>query len=881
MHKYIDKYRDNYFLRKRLRIFLVPDVVLVLFYLLLSLSGCNSHDFGHSIGTEKISFNQRWTFHKGPLDSTQVFVGGELPLNGLIDTARWYNIMLPHDWSIFGAFSKTNARKNNGHALPTGIGWYRKTFSLPSADRYKHIFIAFDGVYRNCTVWINGHKLGDQLTGDVAFSYNLSKYLHFDDRSNILVVRVDNSQKPDAAWYTGSGINRNVWLIKKMPITIDEQQSNYDARIKMPHLNDAIPSRRMENAVAEITQDLVIDNMGMPAIKKVKDEYEQKELKAQQHLLDMRIQIKTTIYDENNFQVAQKTGSVKPTPGRQHIRWNLSVKNIKPWSPEDPYVYTWEVELRQGSHIIDRIRKPLGFRDIRFDSAKGFFLNGVPAKIKGVCMSSDWGAMGTAYNYSAMTRQLKILKDMGCNAIRTIHQPPAPEMLSLCDSMGFLVMDEVFDNWHALSEAVKKDSNATRLYQQQLADFIKRDRYHPSVILWSLGNTGALGATPLGVKMATEMTQIIRGLDSTRAITAAMNELDPKLNKIASSGLLDVLGFNFHDELYDSLPHYYPGKAFIATGTAAALESRGVYPKHLPDSIAYLPSAGKDGLADTVGTNWAVSAYDKYAAPGGNTHERALLAIKNKDFISGCFVWTGFDFLGGNLPYPFPARSSYTGIVDLSGLHKDVYFMYQSEWASKPMLHVFPGWNWNAADTVSVWAYYSQADSVELLLNGHSLGKRSKGDGKSGDTPLHVSWRVPYKAGKLEVIAKKDGVTVLTQEVKTAGPAVRLAASVDQAFFRGIIGDLIFVTVRLTDEKGVLVTNDDREITFSIKGPATLVGLSNGYQAGSRSLKGKTLSTWKGKVVAIIEPKVSKGHIELDMQGEGMEIVRENILVGE
>jgi len=845
------------------------------------MSGCTSHDFGHSIGTEKISFNQRWTFHKGQLDSTQVFVNGQLPLNGLIDTARWYNIMLPHDWSIFGKFSKENLDKNGGHALPTGIGWYRKTFNLPTSDRYKHIFIEFEGAYRNSTVWINGHRLGSQRAGDVGFTYDLSKYLHFDDRSNVLVVSVDNRQQPAADWYTGSGINRNVWLIKKMPITIDAVESYYAARIQMPHRNDSVPSNRMEEAVAVVNQDVVIDNMGMPAIEHEEDKYEKKQLESQQQRLGLRIQIKTTIYDANNFQVAQKTGSVKPTRGRQHIKWQLKLRDIKPWSPDVPYLYTWEVELRQGAHVIDRIRQPLGFRDIRFDSLKGLYLNGIQTPIKGVCLAADWGPLGTAYNYSAMTRQLKILKDMGCNAIRTVHQPPAPEVLSLCDSMGFLVMDEAFDNWNDLAASVYKDSMATWIHQKQLGDLIKRDRCHPSVFIWSLGNTGQLDKDTLGLRMATGMRQIIRGLDSTRLITAAMNQIEPKQNRLARSGILDVLGFNYNSAFYDSLPHFYPGKSFIATEVAGALETRGAYTARIPDSAIYLPGSAKDRFADTTGTNWAVSAYDLYAARWGTTHEAALLSVKNRDFIAGSFVWTGFDYMGGHLPYPFPARSAYSGIVDMAGLHKDVYFMYQSEWAAKPVLHVFPEWNWNEGDTIHVWAYYSQADSVELLLNGQSLGKRCKGDGKPGDSPLHVSWQVPYKAGKLEVVTKKGGQTVLTQEVKTAGAATKLAASVDQAFFRGIIGDLIFVTVRLTDENGVLVTGDDREIEFSIKGPAALVGLSNGYQAGSRSLKGHTLRTWKGKVVAFIEPKVNKGHIELDMQAAGMEEQREGILVGE
>lgn len=843
--------------------------------------GCNSHDFGHSIGTERISFNQRWTFHYGRLDSAQVFTGGKLPLNGLMDTTHWRAVMLPHDWSIFGKFTAENSRKNGGSALPMGMGWYRKTFDLPSTDKYKHISIEFDGVYRNSTVWINGHKLGDQHNGHIGFAYDLSKYLHFNERPNVLVVRVDNTQQPAADWYTGSGINRDVWLVKKMPITVDDNESYFYTTVKMPARNSTMPSKRMKGVVAELSQELVIDNMGMPAVQAITDNYEKKELEAQQHRLTLPIQIKTTIFDENNFQVAQKNGSVKPKPGRQHINWKLQIKDFNPWSPDDPYLYTWEIELRQGSHLIDRIRKPLGIRDIRFDSAKGFQLNGVYTKIKGVCMNSDWGALGTAYNYSAMTRQLKILKDMGCNAIRTIHHAPAPQMLSLCDSLGFLVMDEAFDDWRVLAREQRSDTNASKRNEQILSRFIKRDRFHPSVILWSLGNTGHLESDTNSVHMAENMIRVIRSLDSTRPVTAAMTLLDPKENKLAASGVLDVLGINYHNENYDSLPHYYPGSAFLATETTDALETREAYATKIPDSTQFLPENLQQHYADTTGTHWTISAYDRYATPWGMTHEAALQSIQNKPFISGSFVWTGFDYMGGSLPFPFPARSAYSGIIDLAGLHKDVYFMYQSEWADKAILHIFPHWNWKPGDTVNVWAYYSQADEVELLLNGKSMGKRSKGDSKPGDTRLHVSWRVPFKAGKLEAIARKDGVTILTQEVKTAGPAARLMASVDQAYFRGIIGDLIFVTVRLTDENGVLVPNDDQNIEFSVKGPASLVGLSNGYQAGLLSPKGNVFRTWKGKVVAIIEPKVNKGHIELDMKAEGLEPVREGILVGE
>lgn len=830
-----------------------------LFLMACLLTGCSSPAYGPSVGTELTNFNQRWEFHKGDMDSTVAFTGNEASINPK-DSSLWTRLTLPHDWSIEDSFDVNSPATNQGGALSGGIGWYRKTFVMPSSDSAKHIQIRFDGIYRHSKVWINGHFLGYRPNGFISFTYSLTPYLYFDERPNVLVVRVDNSEQPNARWYTGSGINRDVWLIKKGPMTINQQESFFYASVRTDSVQSNDPDDPKTKQVARLTQELVLDF----------DQYSSKSL-----------QINSTIYDKRNLQVAHKSGSWKPVEGESKLIWEWDLEDFKFWSPEDPYLYTWEVEVRQGSHVIDRLRLPLGIRKFRFDSTKGFFLNGQPTKIKGVCLHSDWGAMGTAYNYSAMLRQLKLLKEMGCNAIRTAHNPPAPGMLSLCDSMGFLVMDEAFDAWQKKKTKYDYSQDFAEWHKKDLEALIKRDRNHPSVFMWSIGNEIREQFDTSGIRLTKELVAIVKGLDETRPVTAGLTEMEPEKNNIVKADALDVLGFNYKSDQYDLLPKRFPGKSFIASETVSALETRGAYQNMPTDSIVYMPASSKEKFAKNVNGDWTVSAYDKVAAYWGTTHENAWRALKNKSYIAGTFVWTGIDYLGEPVPYPYPARSSYYGIIDQAGLAKDIYYFYKSEWTDEPVLHVFPHWNWKPGKVVDVWAYYNQADEVELLLNGKSLGTRHKGDGKDGGNEFHVVWKVPFEPGTLEAISRKNGKIILNDEIKTAGPAIKVEANVDQSTLHGQTGDLCYVTVRLTDENGTLVPNDDRELQFSVKGPATLAGLNNGYQADLHSFKGNTYRTWKGKCVAIIRPTVPHGRIELHIKGEGLQDRTWSIHIGE
>ena len=362
--------------------------------------------------------------------------------------------------------------------------------------------------------------------------------------------------------------------------------------------------------------------------------------------------------------------------------------------------------------VKDVVETKIGIRNFRFDVKNGFYLNEVPTKILGVCMHHDLGALGAAFNKSAAKRQLQLLKEMGCNAIRTAHNMPAAAFLDLCDEMGFLVMDEAFDSWQKKKNKYDYSKDFAKWHQQDLEAMIVRDRNHPSVFMWSIGNEIREQFDSSGIALTKEMVAIIKALDTTRPVTSALTENILSKNFIAQSGALDLLGFNYKQNAYDSLPIRFAGKPLIAAETASALETRGVY--LLPADSNYLwPSDSKDTKSGNV--DYTCSAYDNTYAYWGTTHENSWLSVKNRPFMSGLFVWSGFDFLGEPVPYTYPARSSYYGIIDLAGIPKDVYYMYQSEWTKKPVLHVLPHWNWQKGQIVDVWAYYNNADLVSYI----------------------------------------------------------------------------------------------------------------------------------------------------------------------
>lgn len=791
------------------------------------LAGCTAQKKMRYTGG-KLSFDKGWMFH----------LGADTAAPGTGETTRWRPVSLPHDWSIEGAFSAANPAGNQGGALPGGIGWYRKQFTLVPADSVQKVLIRFDGVYRYSKVWINGHLLGERPNGFISFDYDMTPFLRFDGRPNTLLVRVDNSQQPNSRWYTGSGINRDVWLIKKGALSINDRESFFFATVKTAN-------------AALVRQQVAIDYR-LQSLGEVK--------------------VRSTVYDATHHPVNSMEEHWQP---RQHsgskvLHSAFELKDFKTWSPGQPYLYTLEVELSQGGQVMDRLRLPLGIRSFHFDPRKGFFLNGRPTKIKGVCLHGDYGVLGTAYHYSAMVRQLRLLKAMGCNAIRTAHNPPDPGMLDLCDSMGFLVMDEAFDMWEKKKTKYDYSRDFVAWHQRDLQDQIKRDRNHPSVFMWSIGNEIREQFDTSGIRLTRELVSLVKALDTTRPVTSAMTETHADKNNIAAAGALDVLGFNYKIDQYDSLPVQFPDKPLVASETVSALETRGFYAQGLEDTTVLMPSGPKQKFADNVNGNWTVSAYDNVAAYWGVSHEDAWKAVKDRAFIAGTFVWTGIDYLGEPVPYPYPARSSYYGIIDQAGLPKDIYYFYQSEWTDTPVLHIFPHWNWRPGQLVNVWCYYSQADQVELFLNGKSLGVRRKQDGRAGDNAFRVSWKLPFTPGELKAVSTKNGSVVRTVLMQTAGEPAQIAVRADTSTFRGGLGDLVYLSVQLEDQNGILVPDEDRLLHFEVEGTATLVGVNNGYQADLTSFQSKDYRTWKGKCVAVVRPDATQGTFKLHITGKGI-----------
>lgn len=753
------------------------------------------------------------------------------------DDSKWRRLDLPHDWSIEGSFSAANTTGQQEGGLPAGVGWYRKRFQWKGGTalveaKVARVFIDFDGVYRNSEVWINGHYLGKRPNGYISFEYELTPYLN-PGGENVLSVRVDNSQQPNSRWYTGSGIYRHVWLVTTSRIAVDHWGSfvttpEVTGRQARVHVQTVIRSDRPSDQPSWVT-------------------------------------LQTRIYDATGRMVAAtRDTNIVLKDSLTGVEQDLLLHMPHVWCTEDPYLYKIITTVNgTNGREPDSYTTPLGIRTFHFDSASGFFLNGRPLKIRGVCMHHDLGALGAAVNTRAMERQLEILKAMGCNGIRTAHNPPAPEFLDLCDKMGFIVMDEAFDMWRKKKNKYDYSQDFSRWHVQDLEDQVRRDRNHPSVFIWSIGNEIREQFDSTGSAIAKELVGIVKGLDSTRPVTSPLSEPDAAKNFIYRSGALDLVGLNYHPETYVDFPRHFPGQSFIAAETMSALATRGHY--DMPsDSIRHWPSGAKQPL-EGANPDWTVSAYDNVAAYWGSTHEETWKIIKKYPFLSGLYIWSGFDYLGEPVPYSWPARSSYYGIIDLAGFPKDVYYMYQSEWTRTPVLHLFPHWNWKKGQVVDVWAYYNMADEVELYLNGRSLGvKRKEGDA------LHVQWRVGWEPGELKAISRKDGKTVLVRTIRTAGPAARIALKADRRSIRADDKDLSFITVSMTDAHGVPVPDAANELHFELTGAGILRGVDNGYQADLESLKGPDHKAYNGLCLAIVGATCKAGKVVLRVSGKGL-----------
>lgn len=769
------------------------------------------------------NFNKGWRFHPG---------NEERAKENEYDDRNWRSLDLPHDWSIEGAFSESHPTTFNQGALPAGIGWYRKTFIVPQASKGKRVYIHFDGVHRNSEVWMNGHYLGKRPNGYISFRYELTPYLKFGKDSNVIAVKVDDSAQPASRWYTGSGIYRNVWLELTHPTAVAKWGS---------YVTASFPNGG-KVAMVHVKTDIGTSVEGGA---------------------DVRVVI--SIYDRSGKLVARKKrASLRINNGSESsLTEDFTITQPVLWSPQRPVLYKAVTQLVQGERVIDQYETSFGIRYFRFDPATGFYLNGDPLKILGVCMHHDLGALGAAVNKNAMERQLRLLKEMGCNAIRTAHNPPAPEFLDLCDRMGFLVMDEAFDMWKKKKNKFDYSIDFADWHKQDLEDQVRRDRNHPSVFVWSIGNEIREQFDSTGTAIAKELVRIVKCLDTTRPVTSALTENVPGKNFIYQSGALDVLGFNYKLDAYGDLPNRFPGLPIIATETASALATRGHYDMPSDSNRLWPP----DSKPFTGGNrDYTVSAYDHVYAYWGATHEQSWNAVKKYPHIAGCFVWSGFDFIGEPVPYRWPARSAYYGIVDLAGFPKDVYYMYQSEWTSKPVLHLFPHWNWSKGQEVDVWAYYNQADEVELFLNGKSLGTKKKG----GDS-LHVMWRVAFEPGALKAVSRKNGRVVLTKELRTAGQPFKIQIVADKSNLVAKSNDLSFIKVTIVDEYGNLVPSAENVVKFRVSGPGFVAGVDNGNPVSMESFKGNSRKAFNGKCLLVVGAKETTGKIVIEAASTGLQ----------
>src|SRR5689334_19977009 len=791
--------------------------VLSFFVLLVIASVC----FANPRPGKSVSFNQDWRFHLGDVANAQ---------DAGFDDSQWRQLNLPHDWSIEGEFSENAPSGTGGGALPGGLGWYRKTFTIPTTAKGKQIFIEFDGVYRNSEVWINGHYLGKRPYGYSTFEYELTPYLNFGAKSNTISVKVDNSQQPNSRWYSGSGIYRNVWLTTLDPVHVE-------------HWGTYVTTPEVNSESATVVFRTQVQNGSKSAVP---------------------VNLTTIIQDANGREVARHSEK-NVTAKDQHATLTQTLKVSSPmlWSDDRPYVYKVVSQLDQGGRVADRYETPLGIRTFKFDVAKGFFLNGKSLKIRGVCDHHDLGSLGAAVNTRAIERQLEMLKAMGVNGIRTSHNPPAPELLDLADKMGFIVMDEAFDIWKIEKTKYDYHLDWDEWHKRDLEDMVLRDRNHPSVIIWSIGNEvmEQWGKNPEGGRITRELTAIIRNLDRTRPITSATNGVSTD-NKVITEGDLDLVGTNYHHDRLPQFASMFPGRPIIGAETNSAVHTRGSYT--MPsDQIRSWPRKDEDVLK--LGPTYECSAYDNSVVAWGAGHEEHWKLVKNRDWFSGVFIWTGWDYLGEPTPFSWPAISSYFGIIDRAGFPKDAFYFYQSEWTNTPVLHVFPHWNWKQGEQVDVVAYFNRADEVELFLNGRSQGtKRKQGD------DMRVFWRLPFEPGLLAAVSRKNGAVVLTREVRTAEAPARIVLTADRQVIKADGTDLSFVTVRVVDKNGTLVPAADHLISFDVTGPGTIAGVDNGNQISHESFKASQRKAFHGMALAIVRTKQKPGQIVLKATADNL-----------
>jgi beta-galactosidase len=837
---------------------------------------------------ERISFNDDWRFAKGDpsnaagkLDYQRIkdwviatgpeftknwWLAGRTRPNGKpggvdpsfampgFDDSGWRHLDLPHDWGIEGPF-KQEYPGSTGKLPWWGVAWYRKHFTVPAFDQRRRLYLDVDGAMSYATVWLNGAFIGGWPYGYASWRLDMTPWIRFGGE-NVIAIRLDNP--PDSSrWYPGGGIYRNVWLVKTPSVHV----GHWGTYITTPN---AGPS----SATVRIQATLENSGDADAAVSIRHDIYELDEKGGKGRL--------AASFTKEGLRVSARK--------MQQSEAEIAVEKPRLWSLEKPRLYLAVTSIEQNGSPGDSYETPFGIRAIRFDPNGGFFLNGEHVRLNGVCDHHDLGALGSAVNIRALERQILILKDMGCNAIRTSHNPPAPELLDLCDRLGMVVMDESFDCWKR-----GKTQNDYHLlfddwHEKDWRAQLRRDRNHPSIILWSIGNEVEEQGSPAGHAIAAELSRIAHEEDPTRPATAACNNPRSAFNGFQKN--VDVFGYNYNPAGYGQAHRANPGLPIFGSETASCVSSRSEYFFPVSDDKA-------DGMAD-----FQMSSYDLYAPPWAMPPDTEFTGQDESPFCAGEFVWTGFDYLGEPTPYSgdtknplaftnpaeraraekdlkesgvlrVPSRSSYFGIVDLAGFKKDRFYLYQARWRPDlPMAHILPHWNWpERVGQVTPVHVYTSGDEAELFLNGTSLGRKKK-----GPFEYRLRWDdVIYQSGELEVVAYRNGEKWASDVVKTAGPAVQIILQPDRGRIRADGRDLSFVMATVADENGLLVPRSKNALHFEIEGPGEIVATDNGDATSFQSFQAPERNAFNGLALAIVRAKTGRpGTIRLTALSDGL-----------
>ncbi len=765
----------------------------------------------------RVSFNLGWKFMRHDRDAEEIEGAEKVDF----DDSGWRVLNLPHDWGIEGPFTDEIDAAEGRLPFP-GIGWYRKSFKAPAEG--KRVFVEFDGVMRYAQVWLNGEKVGGWPYGYSSFSFELTPHLRYGGQDNVIAVRCENEAE-SSRWYPGSGIYRNVWLTVVNPVHV----AHWGTYITTPEVSD---SRATVSIRVEVLN--------------------------QSHQSE-DVSVETTIVDADGSRVASSELSMKvDANGTGRFGQMMAVNSPVRWDTDNPYMYEAVTLVKTAGKVVDEYRTPFGIRTFRFDAEKGFFLNGRSMKIKGVNLHHGLGPLGTAVNRRAIERQLEIMKSMGCNAIRTAHNPPARELLTLCDEMGLLVMDEAFDEWFRGKMPNAYHNLFDEWAENDLRAMVRRDKNHPCVIAWSIGNEIPGLDSERGAETARRLADVCREEDPSRPVSIGNSA---RFRRVADAvKALDVVGSNYRSNTgdYDSIHAAYPEMKLVATESCALVSSRGVY---------FFPV--KKVLNEN--RNGQVSSYDLTNLVFGGPPDEEFRAQEEAPYVAGEFVWSGFDYLGEPEPCEDVARSTYFGIVDLCGFPKDRYYLYQSQWTDEPMVHLLPHWNWAGREGVITPVYvYTNCASAELFVNGRSLGKKSKQKGV-----YRLKWEdVTYEPGSIKAVAyDEEGNALCSKEIKTAGEPAGIVLTPDRATIDADGYDLSFVTVKIVDKEGNFCPTADNKVNFKIDGPATIAAVGNGNSMSYESFRADNRKAFNGLCLLVVRSERTPGKIEITASSDGLESV--------